>query len=67
MSYQCIAEDLEQILDGTGRLIEGRWPFQTAMADCVARMLTIRGGRAELLWSVDAVHTRYLPGTAVIE
>jgi hypothetical protein len=63
MSYQRIAEDLEQILDGAGRLIEGRWPFQTAMADYVARMLAIRGGRTELLWSVDAVHARYLPGT----
>jgi hypothetical protein len=63
MSYQRITEDLEQILDGAGRLIEGRWPFQTAMADYVARMLAIRDGRADLLWSIDAVHTRYLPGT----
>ena len=63
MSYPRIAEDLEQILDGAGRLIEGRWPFQTAMADHVARMLAIRGGRTELLWSVDAVHARYLPAT----
>ena len=63
MSYPRIAEDLEQILDGAGRLIEGRWPFQTAMADYVTRMLAIRGGRTELLWSIDAVHARYLPTT----
>jgi hypothetical protein len=64
MSYPRIAEDLEQVLDGAGRLIEGRWPFQTAMADHVARTLAIRGGRTELLWSVDAVHARYLPTTS---
>jgi hypothetical protein len=63
MSYPRIAEDLEQILDRAGRLIEGRWPFPTAMADHVARMLAIRGGRTELLWSVDAVRARYLPAT----
>jgi hypothetical protein len=62
LSYPRIVADLEEILDGVGRLIEGRWPFETAMADYVARMLAIRGGRAELLWSIDGVHTRYLPG-----
>jgi hypothetical protein len=30
------------------------------MADHVGRMLALRG-RSELLWSVDAVHKRYLP------
>jgi hypothetical protein len=64
MSYQRIAADLEEILDAADRLIEGRWPFQTAMTDHVARMLAIRDGRAELLWSIDDVHARYLPGNS---
>jgi hypothetical protein len=61
MSRRRIEHDLDEILDGVARLIEARWPFETAMADHWPRMLQLREGRADLVWSVDNVHTRYLP------
>jgi hypothetical protein len=61
MSRRRIEHDLDEILDGIARLAEARWPFETAMADHWPRMLELRDGRADLVWSVDNVHTRYLP------
>jgi hypothetical protein len=55
-----ITADLDEITEGAARLIERRWPAEEAMADHVARMLTLRGGRADRIWSVDAVHRKYL-------
>jgi hypothetical protein len=56
-----IAADLDEIVEGAARLIERRWPAETAMADHFRRMLALRDGRADRIWSVDAVHRRYLP------
>jgi hypothetical protein len=64
MCYERIQSDLAEIVDGAARLVEHRWQFQTAMADHVARMLALRAGREDMLWSIDSVHKRYLPGTA---
>jgi hypothetical protein len=55
-----IRADLDEITEGAARLIERRWPAETALADHVARMLALRGGRADRIWSVDAVHRTYL-------
>lgn len=55
-----ITADLDEITEGAARLIEQRWPAEEAMADHVARMLALRGGRADRIWSVDAVHRKYL-------
>jgi hypothetical protein len=60
MSFQRLNEDLDEIVSGPARLIERRWPFETAMADHFERMLELRDGRADLLWSVDGVHEKYL-------
>jgi hypothetical protein len=60
MSRPRIEQDLGEIIDGVARLAERRWPYQTAMADHWQRMLELREGRADLLWSIDKVHLRYL-------
>jgi hypothetical protein len=64
MCYERIQSDLAEIVDGVARLVEHRWQFETALADHVARMLALRAGREDLLWSIDSVHKRYLPGSA---
>jgi hypothetical protein len=60
MCRERIGADLDEITEGAARLIERRWPAQKALADHVARMLALRGGRADRIWSVDAVHRKYL-------
>jgi len=60
MCRERIGADLDEIAEGAARLIERRWPFEEAMADHVARMLALRGGRADRIWSVDNVHREYL-------
>jgi len=64
MCYERIQSDLAEIVDRAARLVEHRWQFQTAMADHVARMSALCAGREDMLWSIDSVHKRYLPGTA---
>ena len=60
MCRERIVADLDEITEGAARLIERRWPAEEAMADHVARMLALRGGRPDRMWSVDAVHRKYL-------
>jgi hypothetical protein len=60
MCRERIGADLDEIVEGAARLIERRWPAEEALADHVARMLALRGGRADRIWSVDAVHRKYL-------
>ena len=60
MCRERIGADLDEITEGAARLIERRWPAEEALADHVARMLALRGGRADRIWSVDAVHSKYL-------
>jgi hypothetical protein len=60
MCRERIGADLDEITEGAARLIEHRWPAETALSDHVARMLALRGGRADRIWSVDAVHRKYL-------
>jgi hypothetical protein len=60
MSRERIEADLDEITEGAARLIERRWPGDTATADHVARLLALRGGRADRIWSVDGVHRKYL-------
>jgi hypothetical protein len=64
MCYERIHGDLAEIVAGVARLVEHRWPFETAMADHVARMSALRPGRDDELWSVDSIHTLYLAGKA---
>ncbi|GLW90229.1 glycosyltransferase family 9 protein [Actinokineospora globicatena] len=52
MSYQRIADDLPEIVEGVARLIERRWPYREALADHVRRMSTVGGVR----WSIDDAH-----------
>jgi len=61
MCRERIAADLDEIVEGAARLIERRWPAETAMADHFRRMLALRDGRADRIWSVDGVHRDYLP------
>jgi hypothetical protein len=60
MCRERIVADLDEITDAAARLIERRWPTEEAMADHVARMLALRGGQQDRIWSVDAVHRTYL-------
>jgi hypothetical protein len=60
MCRERIAADLDEITEGAARLIERRWPAEEALASHMARMLALRGGRADRIWSVDAVHRKYL-------
>ena len=60
MCRERIEADLDEITEGAARLIERRWPAEDALADHVARMLALRGGRADRIWSVDSVHRKYL-------
>jgi hypothetical protein len=60
MCRERIGADLDEITEGAARLIERRWPAETAMADHVARLLVLRDGRADRIWSVDNVHRKYL-------
>ena len=64
MCYERVQGDLAEIVAAVARLVERRWPFETAMADHVARVSALRPGREDLLWSVDSMHTRYLAGKA---
>jgi hypothetical protein len=57
-----IEADLDEIIEGAARLIERRWPADEALADYVARLLALREGRGDRIWSVDNVHRKYLPG-----
>jgi hypothetical protein len=53
-----------EIVEGAARLIERRWPFETAMSDHFARIWALREGRADLIWSIDSAHKPYLPAKA---
>src|SRR3981189_3613359 len=46
MCYEQIRNDLAEIVEGAARLIERRWPFETAMSDHFARIWVLRQGRA---------------------
>jgi hypothetical protein len=59
-----IRSDLAEIVEGAARLIERRWPFETAMSDHFARIWALREGRADLIWSIDSAHKPYLPAKA---
>jgi hypothetical protein len=61
MCYERIRNDLAEIVEGAARLIERRWPFETAMSDHFARIWALREGRADLIWSIDSAHKPYLP------
>lgn len=64
MCRERIEADLTEITEGAARLIERRWPAEEALADHVARLLALREGRADRIWSVDDVHRNYLnPGS----
>jgi hypothetical protein len=60
MCRERIKADLDEITEGAARLIERRWPAEEATADHVSRMLALRGGDGDRIWSVDAVHRKYL-------
>ncbi len=60
MCFERVQEDLEEIVEGAARLIERRWPYETALADYFERMVKLREGRAELIWSIDGVHLPYV-------
>jgi hypothetical protein len=64
MCYERIRNDLAEIVEGAARLIERRWPFETAMSDHFARIWALREGRADLIWSIDSAHKPYLPAKA---
>jgi hypothetical protein len=64
MCYERIRNDLAEIVEGAARLIERRWPFETAMSDHFARIWALRQGRADLIWSIDSAHQPYLPANA---
>jgi hypothetical protein len=64
MCYERIRDDLAEIVEGAARLIERRWPFETAMSDHFARIWTLRKGRRDLIWSIDSAHEPYLPATS---
>jgi hypothetical protein len=64
MCHKRIRDDLAEIVEGAARLIERRWPFETAMSDHFARIWALRQGRADLIWSIDSVHKPYLPAGA---
>ncbi|MEU4803793.1 hypothetical protein [Actinosynnema sp. NPDC023587] len=59
MSYDRIAADLPEIVEGAARLVERRWDFDTALADHVRRV--VGAGLGAGMWSVDDVHRRHLP------
>jgi hypothetical protein len=56
MSHSRVEADLDEIIEGSARLIECRWPAETALADHVTRLLALRGGRTDRIWFVDGVH-----------
>ena len=62
MCFQRVQEDLDEIVEGAALLIERRWPYETAMADHFKRMLKLRNGRPEGIWSVDGLHKLYIGG-----
>ena len=61
MCYERIRNDLAEIVEGAARLIERRWPFETAMSDHFARIWALREGRADLIWSIDSHTNRTCP------
>jgi hypothetical protein len=63
MCYERVRDDLAEIVEGAARLIERRWPFETAISDHFSRMWALRAGRTDLIWSIDSVHKAYLPAT----
>jgi len=52
MSRARIEQDLDEIVDGTARLVEGRWAYDTALHDHARRMKDLVGG---YVWSIDNV------------
>ena len=64
MCYERIRNDLAEIVEGAARLIERRWPFETAMSDHFARIWALREGHADLIWSIDSAYKPYLPAKA---
>jgi hypothetical protein len=63
MCFERIEADIDEIVDATSRLIEGRWPYETAMTDYFRRLLAVRGGQTDEIWSIDGVHLKYLAAT----
>jgi hypothetical protein len=58
MCTEWITQDLPAIVEGVARLVEGRWDHPTALADHFDRLLRLREGSTEGIWSVDDLHRR---------
>lgn len=59
MSADRIDDDLDEILEAAGLLIERRLPYDQAMADHFERIQRFFAGRAPLIWSIDNAHVPY--------
>ncbi|WP_158887636.1 glycosyltransferase family 9 protein [Amycolatopsis anabasis] len=62
MSAARIESDVDELVEATARIVEGRWDYETAMTDHFRRLTALYDGHTEWMYSVDGVHLPYLPG-----
>jgi hypothetical protein len=55
-----IREDLDELADAAGRLLEGRVPYEDALAAYFPRLLEAYGGDPTRFWTFEDVHVGYL-------
>lgn len=60
MSSARIEADLDELVDGAARLLDGTLDFDTAMRDHFARLVPLFGDRTDAIFSVDNLHVPYL-------
>jgi hypothetical protein len=56
-----IRDDLDEIVDAAGRLIEGHVDYETALSTYFTRLLACYEGDRSRIHSFDGIHERYLP------
>ena len=60
MSRTRIIEDLPELLEAAEELIEGRLSYDHALREHFPRLLAACGGDRSRIFSIDAIHDRYL-------
>ena len=60
MSASRIREDLDELVEGAAMLIEGRLPYEAALADYFPRLLEAYGGDRSKIVTFEDVHVGFV-------
>ena len=60
MSRERILQDLDELLQATERLVEGRLEYREALRSYYERFLRLNGGDKSTIFSIDDVHSEFV-------